>query len=117
MSFLARLSLANRSVVALATVTLILISAYVIPTLKQELLPSLLTPQITVTSAYPGASPKQVEQDVTNPLEQAFQGLPGVTQTASRSSEGFSAISISYGFGTDLDKAQQKLQEQMNQAQ
>ena len=54
---------------------------------------------------------------MTNPLEQAFQGLPGVTQTASQSSEGFSVISVSYGFGTDLDKAQQKLQEQVNQAQ
>jgi HAE1 family hydrophobic/amphiphilic exporter-1 len=117
MSFLARLSLANRSVVALATVTLILIGAYVLPTLNQELLPSLILPQITVTTAYPGASPEQVEQDVTNPLEQAFLGLPGITQTTSRSSEGFSVISISYDFGSDLDKAQQKLAEQVNQIQ
>jgi hydrophobic/amphiphilic exporter-1 (mainly G- bacteria), HAE1 family len=117
MSFLARLSIANRSVVALAAVTLVLIGAYLIPTLKQELLPSLFQPQITVTTAYPGASPEQVEQDVTNPLEQALLGLAGVTLTTSQSSEGFSFISVSYDFGTDLDKAQQKLQEQVNQVQ
>ncbi|HEX3640870.1 MAG TPA: efflux RND transporter permease subunit, partial [Ktedonobacteraceae bacterium] len=63
MSFLARLSIANRSVIALATLTLILIGVYVIPTLKQELLPSLISPQITIIATYPGASPQQVEHD------------------------------------------------------
>src|SRR5436305_5968364 len=117
MSFLSRLSLANRSVVALATVALILIGVYVIPTLRQELTPSLSFPLISIISAYPGASPRQVEQDVTNQIEQVIQGQPGVTQTSSQSSEGLSMIRVSYDFGTDLDKAQQKLQQQVNQIQ
>jgi HAE1 family hydrophobic/amphiphilic exporter-1 len=117
MSFLTRLSIANRSVIALATLTLILIGVYVIPTLKQELLPSLISPQITILTTYPGASPQQVEHDVTTPLEQAFQGLPGIVQTTSQSQEGESFIRVSYDFGTDLDKAQQQLAEQVNQIQ
>src|SRR5579859_3849390 len=117
MSFLARLSLANKSVVALVAVVLIVIGAYVIPTLKQELFPSLFLPQINIVSVYPSASPGQVEQDVTDPIEQATLGQPGVTQTSSQSSQGLSVISVSYDFGTDLDKAQQKLQQQINQIQ
>jgi HAE1 family hydrophobic/amphiphilic exporter-1 len=117
MSFLSRLSLANKSVIALATVALILIGAYVIPSLRQELIPSVFLPEITITSVYPGASPGQVEQDVTNPIEQAIQGQPGVTQTSSQSSEGVSIIQVSYDFGADLDKAQQKLQQQVNRLQ
>jgi HAE1 family hydrophobic/amphiphilic exporter-1 len=117
MTFLARLSLANKSVVTLATVALILIGAYVLPTLRQEILPSLSFPEITVVSIYPGASPGQVEQDVTNPIEQTIQGQSGIIQTFSQSSGGLSVIRVSYDFNADLDKAQQKLQEQMNQLQ
>src|SRR5579864_3670817 len=96
MSLLTRLSLVNKSVVTLVTVVLMLIGAYVIPTLKQELFPSLFLPQITIVSIYPSASPGQVEQDVTNPIEQAIMGQPGVTQTSSQSSQGLSIISVSY---------------------
>src|SRR2546429_3177466 len=117
MSSLSRLSIANRSLVALATVALILIGAYMLPTLKQELTPSLFLPQITAITVYPGASPEQVDQDVTSPLEKAFQGLPGITQTTSQSREGFSMIRLSYDFGSDLDKAQQKLAKQVQQIQ
>jgi HAE1 family hydrophobic/amphiphilic exporter-1 len=107
MTFLARLSLANKSVVALTTVALILIGAYVLPTLRQEVLPSLSLPEITIVSSYPGASPGQVEQDVTSPIEQAIQGQPGVIQTFSQSSGSLSVISVTYDFASDLDKAQQ----------
>ncbi len=117
MSFLSRLSIANRSVVALATVALILIGLFLVPQLKQELLPSLYFPSISVVTAYPGASPAQVEQDVTNPLEQNIQGLPGIEQVVSHSSQGLSIIQISYKFNTDLDKAQQKLSEQTTKTQ
>ncbi len=117
MSLLSRLSLANKSVIALVTVALILIGAYVIPNLRQERLPSLSFPQITVVSIYPGASPDQVEQDVTNPIEQAIQGQSGVTQTSSQSSSGLSVIRVSYEFGSDLDKAHQDLQQRVNRLQ
>jgi HAE1 family hydrophobic/amphiphilic exporter-1 len=117
MSFLSRLSLANKSVVALVTLIIVVIGAYVIPSLRQELMPPLVLPAVSIVTVYPGASPAQVEQDVTNQIEQAIQGQAGITQTASQSSEGLSLIRVSYDFGTDLDKAQQKLQQKINQIQ
>jgi HAE1 family hydrophobic/amphiphilic exporter-1 len=114
---LAKLSMANRSVVALATIAVLLFGGYIIPLLKQELLPSLVYPAISVISIYPGASPEQVEQDVTAPLEQSFQGNSGVQRITSESSQGLSAIIVYYQFGSDLDKAQQTLAEEINRAQ
>nr|HET6903617.1 efflux RND transporter permease subunit [Ktedonobacteraceae bacterium] len=111
---LTKISVANRSLIVLATVALLLIGAYVIPLLKQEHLPPLIYPAITVITPYPGASPTQVEQDVTNPLEQSFQGVQGIQQITSQSSQDFSVIAVYYDFGTDLDKAQQTLAEQVN---
>jgi hypothetical protein len=54
MSFLSRMSLANRSLVALATIAILIFGALVIPALKQELYPSLEFPAVTVITSYPG---------------------------------------------------------------
>ncbi len=117
MSFLARLSLKNRSLIALATVAILLIGAIVIPTLKQELFPSLDYPAISVVTAYPGASPTIVEHDVTTPLEQSILGTSGIQQMTSYSNQGVSIIVVQYNFGTDINQASQKLTQQINQVQ
>ena len=89
MSFLARLSLANRSIVALATIAILLFGGIIIPSLKQELFPSITFPAISVFTAYPGASPSIVEHDVTDPIEQSVQGIAGLQ-------------SITYARGADI---------------
>jgi len=117
MSFLARLSLRNRSLIALATIAILLIGAYVIPSLKQELFPSLDFPAISVVTVDAGASPTIVEHDVTNPLEQSIQGIAGIQQLTSYSNEGVSIIVVQYNFGTDINQAQQTLSQHLNQVQ
>ena len=117
MSFLARLSLRNRSLIALATIAILLIGAFVIPTLKQELFPSLDFPAVSVVTVDAGASPTIVEHDVTNPLEQSIQGIAGIQQMTSYSNQGVSIIVIEYNFGTDINQASQMLTQHLNQAQ
>ena len=117
MSFLARLSLKNRSLIALATIAILLIGAFVIPTLKQELFPSLDFPAVSVVTVDAGASPTIVEHDVTNPLEQSIQGIAGIQQMTSYSNQGVSIIVIEYNFGTDINQASQTLTQHLNQAQ
>lgn len=117
MSYLARLSLANKSIIALITIAILLFGAFVIPSLKQELYPSLEFPAVSVIAVYPGASPEIVEKDVTNPLEQSIQGIQGIQSVTSYSNEGAAVILVSYNFGTDLDKASQTLTQQINRIQ
>src|SRR4051812_14598190 len=105
MAMLSRISLANRSLVALATIAILIFGALVIPSLKQELYPSLEFPAVTVTATYPGASPSIVERDVTIPLEQSLQGLPDVQSVTSYSNSSFSIIVVEYDFGRDLNQA------------
>src|SRR5215471_18404412 len=102
MSFLSRISLANRSLVALATIAILIFGALVIPSLKQELYPSLEFPAVTITATYPGASPAIVEKDVTIPLEQSIQGMPDIQTTTSYSNSSFAIIIVEYDFGVDL---------------
>jgi len=117
MTFLSRLSLANRGLVALAAIAILVIGALVIPTLKQDLYPSLDFPAVTVITSYPGASPSVVEQDVTNPLEQSLQGMQNVQQITSYSSAGASEIIIEYNYGTSISQVSQLVSRQVSSVQ
>src|ERR1700754_156064 len=87
MSLLARLSLANRGLVALITIAVAAFGFYTIPALKQQLLPSLSIPAVSITASYPGAAPQIVEDRVTRPLEDGVRGVSGVTGVTSTSRE------------------------------
>ena len=111
MSLLARLSLANRGLVALITIVIAAFGVYTIPALKQQLLPSLSFPAVSIVAPYPGAAPQIVEDRVTRPLEEGVRGLSGVTGVNSTSRESNATIQVSFDFGTDIDDAQSRIQQ------
>ncbi|MEV4099425.1 efflux RND transporter permease subunit [Nonomuraea sp. NPDC049649] len=114
MTALARLSLANRSLVILITVVLSAFGLFTIPQLKQQLLPSLSFPGAFVVAAYPGASPEIVEEQVTAPLEDSFKGLAGMESMASTSKEGLAQIQVAFAYGTDVETAVGRMQQAVN---
>ena len=115
MSFLARFSLANRSLVALGTVIVSLFGIFTVPSLKQQLFPSLEFPAAIVVATYPGAAPNIVEDQVTEPIETAIQGIVGITRVTSVSREGSATVEVQFDFGTDLDSAVDDIQASLNQ--
>ncbi len=117
MSFLSRMSLANRGLVALATIAILIFGALVIPSLKQELYPSLQFPAVSVITTYPGASPSIVEQEVTDPLEQSIQGMQNIQQITSYSNQGSSIIVVEYNFGIDTNQEAQQITQQLSRVQ
>ncbi|WP_407316730.1 efflux RND transporter permease subunit [Isoptericola halotolerans] len=106
---LARLSLANRAVVALATIAIFAFGTLSLTSLKQELIPSLELPAGAVVAVYPGASPEVVEQNVTEPLEAAAQTVDGIESITSTASTGMSMTTVAFEYGTDMDAATQRL--------
>ncbi|GEL23931.1 hypothetical protein PSU4_28850 [Pseudonocardia sulfidoxydans NBRC 16205] len=110
MSWLARLSLANRAVVGLVTVLVIGFGLFATTSLRQELFPSLDAPVATILTPYPGASPDVVEQQVTSPIEAAVDGVDGVEDTRSTSTGGSSVVTLDLAYGTDLSTVTASLQ-------
>ncbi|MHA7190930.1 efflux RND transporter permease subunit [Arthrobacter sp. MDT2-16] len=102
---LAHLSLGNRALIALITVFASVFGVITLGSLKQELIPSLEFPQITVLSAVPGASPTYLDQQVSEPLEAALSGVEGLESSSSTSRTGVSTVSLVFVYGTDLDRA------------
>ncbi|GII32741.1 efflux RND transporter permease subunit [Planotetraspora mira] len=111
MSFLARLSLANRGLVALLTIMVVGFGAYTLPAIKQQLLPSISLPTVSIVSSYPGVAPQIVEEQVTVPLEDAVRGLAGVTGVTSISRESGATVGVVFDFGADIDAAQAQIQQ------
>ena len=114
MSFFSRLSLANRGLTALVAVIVTAFGLLIIPQLKQQLFPSLDFPAAFVSASFPGASPEVVAAQVTEPIESALQGTPGLKQVTSTTREGMATIQIEFEFGTDLDDATTKMQSSLN---
>src|SRR5690606_6203593 len=103
-------SLRNRALIALLTLVVALFGGYALTALKLELFPSLTLPNVTIVTTYPGASPEVVENDVSTPIETAIQGVEGLDSTSATSSSGISTVQASFAYGTDLTRAEQKVE-------
>lgn len=110
MTWLARLSLANRTIVGVVAVLLVVFGVISTTSLRQELLPSLDVPVATVVTAYPGASPEVVEQQISAPIEAAVGGITGVTGTRSTSTGDFSVVTADLRYGSDLTELTSQFQ-------
>ncbi|KAB2922221.1 MAG: efflux RND transporter permease subunit [Bacteroidetes bacterium] len=75
--------------------------------LNYELLPKMSAPVVTVTTIYPGASPSEVENNVTKPIEDAVSGLDKIDAIRSSSFEGLSLIIIEFKQSAKTDIALQ----------
>ncbi|GLY99669.1 efflux RND transporter permease subunit [Actinoplanes sp. NBRC 103695] len=117
MSVLTRLSLANRGLVALIAIVITGFGVYAIPSLKQQLLPSLEFPGAFIGAQVAGASPEIIEAQVTKPIEDAVKGADGLDTIQSNTREGFATISVTFEFGTDIDNAVNQLTTSINRIQ
>ena len=114
MSNLAVLSLKNRALIALITIVAAIFGGLALTNLKQELIPSIEFPALIVVSTYPGASPEVVSNDVSVPIENAIQGVPGLETSTATSTTNASIVQASFTYGTDLATAEQKMTQAIN---
>ena len=105
----------KHKVTTLMAVIMISIFGVVFTTqLQMALLPDMEAPAAVVMCYYNGATPTDMEELVTRPLESAIMSVSGVEGVQSTSSDGASQLQITYVDGTDLDIAATKLREQFD---
>ncbi|UKA52823.1 efflux RND transporter permease subunit [Arthrobacter sp. FW305-BF8] len=113
---LAQLSLGNRALIALITIFASVFGVITMSSLKQELIPSVEFPRITVITSMPGASPEVVDKQVSRPLETALNGVEGLESTSSTSRNGVSQISLVFTYGSNLDRARNQIDRAISNA-
>ncbi|MCA1756188.1 MAG: efflux RND transporter permease subunit [Bacteroidales bacterium] len=79
--------------------------------------PSVDPPIITVSTSYPGANSDVIETQITEPLEQSINGIPGVRTLTSSSSQGSSRITVEFELSVDMETAANDVRDKVSQAQ
>lgn len=81
-----------------------------------ELMPDMSFPAIGVMTVYSGASPEEMEQLVTEPLEDELGSISGLKHLSSRNTEGLSVITLEFEMETDVDKVAQDVRDKVSTA-
>jgi HAE1 family hydrophobic/amphiphilic exporter-1 len=99
--------LAIRRPVATSMVFLILIVLGLVSfvSLPVDLLPKVEFTQLTVSTRYANVGPEEIEQIITDPVENVVSGLPNLERVTSESSEGRSRVRLEFARGTNIDEA------------
>ncbi|HMJ48659.1 MAG TPA: efflux RND transporter permease subunit, partial [Ferruginibacter sp.] len=78
--------------------------------------PALDPPNISVRTSYPGANAEIIETQITEPLEKAVNGIPGIKNITSQSSQGSSNITVEFELGAALEEAANDVRDKVSQA-
>ena len=95
---------------------IIIIALYSITRLGVDMLPEIEPPSITVISTYGGASAEDVEVKVTEVPENQLATTPGLEKILSRSTEGFTRITLKFKWGTNIDEASNDIRDRIDLA-
>ncbi|MHC4250436.1 MAG: efflux RND transporter permease subunit [Planctomycetota bacterium] len=79
-----------------------------------DLMPEVTYPRLSVSTYYEGASPEEIEELVTRPIEQALSSVQGVEELSSVSVEGQSSVRVMFSWGTELDGAANDMRDRLD---
>ncbi|WP_328539200.1 efflux RND transporter permease subunit [Streptomyces sp. NBC_00344] len=116
MSWLSRFSLAQRALIGLISIVAVVFGAIAIPQLKQQLLPTIELPMVSVLAPYQGASPDVVEKQVVEPLEDTIKAVDGIKGVTSTASEGNAVIMAQFDYGNGSKQLVADVQQAVNRA-
>ncbi len=111
---ISKLSVRRPTLVVVVFTVLLFLGFAGYKSLKYELLPPMTAPAFVVTAVYPGASPSEVENDVTKKLEEIISSVENIDHIQSTSYEGVSVVGISLKMSGNVDNAIQDAQRRIN---
>ena len=104
----------NRVTPNLLMIALIMGGFFVSGQIKKEVFPEFELDRVTVSVAYPGASPEEVEQGIVLVVEEAVRGLEGIKELTSRASEGSGSVSIELLADINQQKVYQDIKQEVD---
>ncbi|MEU5675841.1 efflux RND transporter permease subunit [Streptomyces rochei] len=116
MSWLSRFSLAQRALIGLMSIVALVFGAIAVPQLKQQLLPTIELPMVSVLAPYQGASPDVVEKQVVEPIEDSLEAVDGISGITATASEGNAVIMASFDYGNGTQQLVADVQQAVNRA-
>ena len=100
--------------ISMLILALILVGVYFLPKLPIDLLPDMEIPVSIVITNYSGASPAEVEKNVTEPLEASMATVSDIRELQSISQYGMSLVVVQFNWGVNLDAAISEMREKLD---
>lgn len=98
----------------MATLSVVILGGISLSRLPVDLMPDISYPTLNISTSYENASPEEIEELVTRPIEEAMSAVPGVEEVSSVSSEGRSSVRVTFAWGTDLDAAANDVRDRLD---
>ena len=111
---IAQFSVRRPVLTIMAALVVIIVGAVALSRLSIDLMPDITYPTLSVSTTYENASPEEIEELVTRPIEEAMSAVPGVEEVTSFSAEGLSNVRISFSWGIDLDAAANDIRDRLD---
>lgn len=102
---LTRLCLKNPAAAGVVLAIITLLGVISVAQLPVQLFPSIERPQISIQTQWRAASPREIESEITEPIERELRGIPGMTKMQSWSNQGGVWMNLEFALGTDMDSA------------
>jgi HAE1 family hydrophobic/amphiphilic exporter-1 len=106
-------SVNKRVTTTMMAMILVVVGLISLSKLGLDFFPDIDFPTVSVITTYSGASSEDIETTITKPLEQIVSSVSRIKKVTSQTSEGVSAISAEFEWGTNLDFAAQDLRDQI----
>lgn len=106
----------NRMTVFVITFMIIFAGIFSYQNMPREAFPEIVVPQIFISTPYPGNSAIDIEKLITKPIEKEINGISGVDEIISTSSEGFSMIQVKFDFNVTPTEALRKVKDKVDAA-
>ena len=110
----ARFTVSRPVFTTMVTLIAVIVGAVSLARLPIDLMPEVTYPTLTISATYENASPEEVEELITRPIEQAVAAVAGVESINSNSSEGISNVRVSFSWGIDIDVAANDLRDRLD---
>ena len=106
----------NRATVMVLGILIALIGWNAYQSMPREAFPEVVTPEIFVSTVYPGNSPEDMEKLITRPLEKEIKTITGLDEVLSTSVQGYSTIDIKFDFSVEPSEALRKVKDAVDKA-
>lgn len=113
---LTELTIKNRTVIIVLTAILVVAGTYSYSSIPKESNPSIEIPIFIVNTVYPGISPSDMESLITQPIERELQGINGVKEIVSTTTESFSSVVVEFELDVPINVASQRVRERVDLA-
>ena len=112
---MAKFSVKKPMTVFVCMVLIILLGVVSFTRMTPDLLPNLDFPYVVIVTSYPGASPEQVETEVTRAIEQSVATLENISDMQSTSSENVSMVMLEFNEDANMDATTMNIREKLDQ--